>query len=368
MKRIIALFILLATVFAFSSCKEDGYPKVESTEEESETVMTLSYEGEEYNVPYELYRAFFLTYKSVVDEGNDSAWTGANKAEYVEKIDEIIIDRITDIYAIFHLAKKVGIDAYSSTIDDAINEYITASVDGGYIDSVSFEGFGGDYDKYLASLKALFLNYSVQVLMIRYSLVYDALEKYYIGTPADEALGTEAVAGKLELNEEKVQAFYKSDECVRIIEAFFPSKYFTKAQAEEKRRTIADKTNDEAVINYIISTTTVVPSEVKNGKIVARYSLDEQYYKDYTEAAFALENFETSKIVEIKTGYDDGYAVLYKTLKSDTHYEECYSEKAYAYLQNEIGKLINSTQESLKNTVQYTSVLENLDRSTVTMG
>lgn len=367
MKRIIALFILLATVFVFFSCGNEGYPAIKSTDEEAKTVMTLSFEGEKYEIPYELYRAFFLSYKSTVDKGDSSVWTGADKAEYIEEIDEIIIERITDIYAIFHLAKKVGIDAYSKDIEDSITEYITLSVDGGYLDETTYEGFGGDYDKYLESLKKMFLNYSVQTLLIRYSLVYDALEKYYIGTKADEALGIEAVAGKLDYDESDVRDFYNSNECVRVIEAFFSTNYYTKEKAEEKRLAIAEKTNDQAVVNYIISTSTVVASDVRNGKIVARYNLDSQYYDEYTEAAFELENFETSKVIEIKTGYDDGYAVLYKTLKDDDHYASCYAEIAYVYLQNEIGKMIDGAAEALEDSVAYSSYLSSLDRAAITM-
>ena len=65
MKRIIATLLVLATILTVSACKKKAnYDPIESTEEEARTVMTFVMDEKEYEVKYELYRAFFLTYKS----------------------------------------------------------------------------------------------------------------------------------------------------------------------------------------------------------------------------------------------------------------------------------------------------------------
>ena len=84
-KRFAALILIFSIIASISlslvSCGEK-YEPVESTAEEKRTVMTISYDGEKYKVPYELYRAFFLQLKPVVDGGNADVWTGENKDEY----------------------------------------------------------------------------------------------------------------------------------------------------------------------------------------------------------------------------------------------------------------------------------------------
>ena len=109
MKRIIALLLVLASVLTLSACKK--YKPVESSEEEARTVMTLSLDGKTYEVKYELYRALFLNYKTEIDGGNPDVWTSEGKSEYVERINSLIIDKITDIYAAFAICEKI--ESYS---------------------------------------------------------------------------------------------------------------------------------------------------------------------------------------------------------------------------------------------------------------
>ena len=122
MKKILALFLLISTLFTMISCSKGKYEPVESTEEEKRTVMTMQIDGDEYEVKYELYRALFLNYKSSVDGGDSSVWSGDNKAQYVEKIDAMILDRITEIYSAFAICKRIGFDVYSKDVEKKINE------------------------------------------------------------------------------------------------------------------------------------------------------------------------------------------------------------------------------------------------------
>ena len=82
--------------------------------------MTLTVNEKTYEVKYELYRAFFLTYKSQVDGGDPDAWTGENKAEYIAKINGIIVDKVTEIYSAFALCDKIGFDLYSRDVENKI--------------------------------------------------------------------------------------------------------------------------------------------------------------------------------------------------------------------------------------------------------
>ena len=80
-----------------------------------------------------------------------------------------------------------------------------------------------------------------------------------------------------------------------------------------------------------------------------------------------LTAFETGPVYEISTGYEDGYIVIYRTIKSEEYYESCYDEIVRVYVDNEIGKIIDSTSDSLFNGAAKKDYLNSLDRSEISM-
>ena len=148
MKKITALLLLLVTVISLAACGQK-YEPVPSTEDELRVVMTLKIDEVLYDVKYELYRALFLANRDTVDGGDRSVWSGESRNEYIAKINEIILDRASDIYGAIHAAKKLGLNVYSSEADGIIEEYIRINVEGNG-DSVTGHG---SYDAYLEALK-----------------------------------------------------------------------------------------------------------------------------------------------------------------------------------------------------------------------
>ena len=134
-KRLTAITLLLClltcSLLTLVSCGDDGYEPVESTAEERRVIMRLTVNGRTYDVKYELYRALFLNYKAQVDGGDASVWSGPDKAAYVERINNIITDRVCEIYSAFALCDELDIDLDSSSVDEQIDEYIRHSVEGG---------------------------------------------------------------------------------------------------------------------------------------------------------------------------------------------------------------------------------------------
>lgn len=353
-------------LFLFASCDKEKYPPVPSTEEEKRVVMTVELDNETYNVTYDLYRALFLNLKESVDGNDSSVWNGDNKDEYIVKIDSLIKERVAEIYSAFHICKKIGIDVYSKTFKKNIEKYIQASVEGGSVGTSAVEGFGGDYDAYLESLKKMNLNYSVQTLLIRYSLALSAIDDYYAGTIGNGQFVEDVTLGKLEYTKDDVRDFYDSDECVRVLRAFFPNKYQTRESVGNLRDEIARKSGEDAVGNYMISVSLADP-DLKNGVLITRYAFDNLYFGEMIEAAFKLNVAETSEVIEIITGIDDGYYILYRAEKSDGHFNKCYDEIADVYVQHEIGKKLDTVSAQIKNALSETSFLINLDRNTISM-
>ena len=363
MKKIIPIIIILSLCLSLFACGND-YKPVESTREEKEVMFTMSADGKSYDVAYELYRALFLQYKSDVDGGNAEVWCGESKDEYIAEIDEIIFSRIAEIYSILHLCEKEGIDLYSDVVEETINDYIKVSVEGGSIDGTPVEGFGGDYDAYLDHLKDSYINYSVQTLLYRYSIAYLMLEDHY----------TAKVSGdNITYTREDVKAFYDGEECVRVLEAFLSTTtetdklINTPERAQRFRDGVAQQSGAYDVGTYMIGNT-LAGEGLRDGMVIGKYSLDPAYYAELTEAAFSLSVGDTSEVIEVITGSNNGYYILYRTSKDDEHFEKCYEEIEATYILNLIGKDVSDVAESLKGSIARTDAFNNLNRAEISMG
>jgi predicted small lipoprotein YifL len=379
MKKVIAFLLLLATLFAIVGCRNkntDPYPPIESTEEEARTVMTLSIDGDTYEVKYELYRAFFLTYKSMVDGGDSSVWTGDRKSEYTERINKIILDRIGEIYAAFAMCKRIGFDLYSSDIDAKIKENVRISIEGGSYGSNTVLGFGS-YDAYLAALKAMYFNYSVQTLMFRYAIAVAAIDSYYIGTASPEDVNYDIALGTLQYTKDDVKNFYNSNECARVLRASVqkildnPLERAEKLKAKLEEAVAGGASHEDreyAVFMTIMgSTLSSNPDEVKNGYVLGKYSLERSYYGEMIDAAFALNTGEVSSPIDVVDTTENSYYILYKTYKHDAHFEACYEDIKYVYLKNTVGEIAHGVAEELKSSASYTDFLRNIDHSKIGM-
>ena len=135
--------------------------------------------------------------------------------------------------------------------------------------------------------------------------------------------------------------------------------------AESVRKKMKDASGESAVATVIINTGLTAPTEVMNGYVMGRYSLDRFYYGELTDAAFALDVGEVSPTVRVHNGEDDIIFILYGAAKSDAHFEQCYSEIAYTYLTDTVGKKIDEAAKGLISEVLYTDFYNNLDLSEV---
>lgn len=378
MKKIIALLLSLACLVSLISCKrKTKYEPVESTEEENTTVMTLTIGEDTYEVKYELYRMFFLNYKSMVDGGNAEVWNGAEKEKYIAEIDKIIISRITEIYSAFAVCKSIGFDLYSKEVDEKIEENIKISVEGGSYGNKTIEGYGS-YENYLASLKSMNMNYAVMILLFRYAIAIDAIDSHYIGTVSSDDVDINMTIGAISYTRDDVKAFYDSDDCVRVLSATFQTAIAT--DPEKKAESIKEKlltaaasksapTDKETAVFLAIMNNSALSGgeEVRRGKLIGRYNLDRAYYGEMTDAAFALEPYAVSDGIRIVTDVEDSYYILYRADKSDTHFNDNYESIKYIYLTNYVGKILHDTALTLTESVQYTDFLKSVNHTVIGM-
>ena len=365
MKRIFALVLVLATLLTLAGCGSK-YKAVKSTKEEARVVMSFSLDGEEYEVKYELYRALFLGYKGQVDGGDSSVWSGDDADKYVKEINELIVGRAAEIYSVIALAEELGFKPYSGDFDDEIEARIEMSVDGGG----TVVGFGGDYDAYLASLKEMNLNYSVQTLMLRYSICLEMINEYYLGVE-DAALGH--LDGDFAFTKEDVKSYYMSDECVRIFHAFVGKNKMS--DSEERintlRSDILAAENDTDIALLIINRTTAVTSDLLNGRkvtgiVLGQDTISDGIYAAYRDTAFSLEVGEVSEVIEIG-GAEPGYYVIYVLEKSTEHFDSCYETVKNSYLDNVIGKKLDEISEKLMSSVEYSDDFNTIEHKSISM-
>lgn len=350
MKRLICfllLFSLCAGILTGCSAK---YPAQKSTGDESRVVMTISLDGEKYDIKYELYRALFFARHTELDGGDAGVWASSESEQYVEKINELIASDAAKIYAAIHIAEKLGFDLYSKEVKKQIEEYIATSVEGNEADII---GYGGDYDAYLAALSDRGINYSVQELLFRYAIALEKINEYYIGT-SDDALGY--IPGEYEVTDSEVRDFYFGDESVRILHAYMQADVVT--DAEIKMQTLAESISSleplEAAL-YIINHTAATPTDLiinKNvsGIVFGKYTVN-SVYEEYSSAAFALSAGEVSELIEINDG-SRGYYVIYGLEKSEQHFEDCFEDVKAAYLDNLIGLEIQMVQTALAESAE----------------
>ena len=127
----------------------------------------------------------------------------------------------------------------------------------------------------------------------------------------------------------------------------------------------AAQNGESAVALVVINNGLTAATEVQRGYVMGRYNLDSLYYSDLTDAALSLSVGEVSDVIDVHNGEDRILYVLYRAEKSDSHFDEAYSEIAYVYLTNEVGKIVNAAKESLFESVEFTDVFESLNYSEI---
>ena len=357
-KKLIAALLAVILLFSLFGCT-NFYEPVESTEREKSVVMTFTLDGAKYDLTYEVYRAFFLTYKDEISGGDDSVWTGANAAEYIEKINEKIVDMALDIYSTFALARRVGIDPYSTEIGKTINSYINESIKA-----------AESYSAYLASLKKLYLNYSMQTLLFRYAVVLDKLELYYIGASSVEELESGLTEpGAITYTDDDIAEFYNSDDCKRILRVHIQGAAHVDpmAKAEKVANDIRAAKSESEIVRIMVNNSLIGGPEIENGYMIGKYNLDTAVYGEMVDAVFEADSGDVVGPIVIHDGDEYIYYVIYIADKSAEHLEENMADVTYVYLWNAVGELLEGVEDALEDTVTMSDFYKTIIHSEISM-
>ena len=363
MKKIISVILLLCALLSLTACGSE-YEPVPSTDEEKRVLMTFELEGEKYELKYELYRALFLNHSEEYDGGNKEFWNTPEANAAKEAIDAKIINLALDIFSALHLSKKIGYDPYSLDADDKIEEYIRQSVEGEGV-----LGFNGDYDAYLASLKELNMNYSVQALAYRYAIAYAKIVEHYRGTADIDNPSLDMKEGALEYTDDDVRAFYSGDASARISTIIFNADYISHDEVQKRRDKIASYTTESAALGYAVQFTDPMgdPEEILRGTVVGRYSMDTAIYAEVTANAFELNEGETSAVITVNESGRKEYWIVYKMTKSADHLEAEFDTVEEAYISHRIGEIVEGAKAALSTSVKFTDEYRSLNYAEISM-
>lgn len=373
MKKTVCLILVLTmALLSLASCGNKYKPQ-KSSAEESSTVFVLSAGDNEYEVKYELYRWLFLTHRDSIDGGDRSVWEGPEKDAYIARINAKILSYATEIFAAFEMCERIGYNLYSSEVEDKIYEYIRISVEGGTVEGGYYPGCGS-YDEYLALLRKNYMNYAVQELLFRYAIAIEAIDEYFIGTIDQDDIDSGNVSvGSITYTKEDVEAFYFGENSVRVLRHFIQDgiREDTAAYADLVRDRIlsASYLGHDEVVNTIMGNSNLASaSDVRNGFVIGRYNLEEAYYGEMTDYAFALSDGDVSPAFLVNDGETSGYYILYRAEKTAEHFEECYGSVLYVFLKDKVGEKLHQVKGELNDGIMMSQFYTELNHAKISMG
>ena len=343
-RSVLALALTLSLLCSFVGC---GYAPVKSSKEEKATVLTL--DGT-YDVPYELYRFYFLS-ELALSEKDPATLADGEKTALFAEIHGKTLSEIANVYAVLKLCDDRDIDVESRDFDKYVKKNVIAAIEG----DDTYVGYG-DRDTYLAEIKKAYMNDSVFRFLLRY--------RY-----AEQVLGAKLRdTGALKSDPEHVLAYMNSDECVRVSWIYIPYTVlpgYTEARLAEMEAESKSATNAE----FLAMTHKGLPDlytdeELDRGFYIGKYQLD-PYYEALTETAFSLKLGETSSFIDS----GDGKYLVRRLPKDETYLsdEKNLADFTEYYLLNEFYGLLAEEGARLAATATTTDLFATLSLDGIQM-
>ncbi len=341
-----ALLVLVGSLASLTSCDDEFYDPIKSSSRDRKVIAEL---GEE-EVKFELFRYIFMSRQDEYDGGDRSRWQGADADALWQAAKADVIDEICEIYAVFEVARKWGIDPYGENIDRAVNISIAADIDGGMMaDGTPIAGYGS-VEAYKEALQKNHCTDAVRRLLFRYKACLESLDSYIVDNHAQ---------GKATVTDEQLLAFAASDACTHVNRAFvsFESFLDNREAALQRIETlhrdlIAANGNYDIMVEKVFSKNlAAVEGNPADGVWYGRLSTDAKDYPDYHNAIFSVSAGEISDVIEEW----DGFYIVYGMGKTvDLGYPPTRDALTALYFEEQYWGQIRETAEHLETNIQYT--------------
>ena len=347
MKRIrslCALVLMLALLLSLASC---GYSPVKSSKEERASVLTL--DGS-FDVPYELYRFYFLSELSLSGV-NTAGLSNEEKASVFADLHKKTVEELSAVYAVLKLCADYGIDTESRAFDTYVKESVTTAIDG--VDGV---GGYGDKDTYLAEIQKSYMNDSVFRFLLRYRYAEKMLASHLRDT------------GILKSDKNSVLSYMNSDECVRATWIYIPYTFLDGYTDEmlDAKETAAKAASDAEFLRmtHEIPPSAYTDAELDTGFYMGKYQLD-PYYAALTETVFSLAEGETSSWIDS----GDGKYIVRRLPKNESYLadEKNLADFTEYYLLNSFYGLLAKESARMMETANTTALYDTLSLDVVKM-
>lgn len=355
--RIIAIclaFCLLCPLLF--SCGDEGYTQKDSTKEELTAVLSFG----DTEVPFEIFRTFFLNHKKAVEAEVEGGFTGDNAEQAWDKIMPLILEDLSQVYAVFALAKTYGIDPYGEGIEESIAEEIRVSVEGGSYGDYTFEGYGS-YDQYLAAMKENGMNDGASRTVLRFHLCEDELLRK-LTVPMKTAY---------DYTKSDVTAFFEKDECIRV-SLLYREMAAGGIPAEENREKVLHaidllraESDERQRLNLSVQYFTNSPDDILTGDYISPYAYSFEYH-EIIERAYELEIGEYSDLVEVTAPAQDYYFVVNRLEKQSEDISDRFDEIVTLYLTDRFYRELDGVRQSLLSQIVYHDFYEALYGTDIT--
>ena len=292
--RVLACAMALLMLMTLLAGCSDKIKPVESSEQEMRVVGKC----DEYDIYYEELRFVVNTYKMQLEQKYGAGiWDDARTAEkYRGELEELTLENLKANYAILAGCKSLMVNTEDKVIDDYVQEQVENLVN----QSEAQGGFGGDFDAYLAWLKENGL--TDHYLRFVYRVDYLESAMYY-------ALVDGGIFPYGEQNfSEFLDYVLEGVDYARTIHVYIPIEDMNKQQSYyDTALAIADELAacDDDDERYSLMCSHIGSAVNKDLTITEAgyYFTYNEMGEAYEAAAFALDEYETSGVVEYGGGY-----------------------------------------------------------------
>ena len=295
-KKIIAASVigvaLIAAAVVVGVVLATSVRPIASTEEEARVVGTVG----KFEVRYEELRYITLLHRADLDAdlGEYSKLGDEEKAKYEALLEERVMEDVKKNYVILSLCEKYGIKTDSSDVKTYVNDEMKT-----YIKD-NFDGSMSKYKEWLAAnnLTDSFIRFNFKINFLESELL-----EHFIENKID-----------IEYDEQSLKEFIEhvmtDEDWARTIHAYYPKKSDVidtsniKTRAEKARNTVIAVARDDERFD-------AMRREIGKAPFVAGYSTTGnglyftygQLGEEYESAAFSLELYGVSDVIETEDGY-----------------------------------------------------------------
>jgi hypothetical protein len=303
-RKVATLALVFTLLLSLLSC--GNYNPIKSSALERSAV----FKTEDYEVNYELVRHVFMSRIDEFDMGDRTLWEQDESEALWQDAFHTILPEILEIYATFDICLEWGLDPYSKEIDEAIDAYVKADIDGGYIKGQYIEGLGS-LDAYKESLKKSASTDAVRRLYYRYSLCLTNLYTYIVENGAE---------GRVSVTDEELTTYLLGSDYAHVNRLYIPflnqpgttfsekreSAYHTISRLRTKlllADTYDEMVREAFIYSYSTDGAMVDYDQAEYGLWLGKYTTDTTYNKALYDTIFSIGVGEVSDIIETSTGF-----------------------------------------------------------------